>query len=207
MRNYQQSVGFELREVDIARGGDLIVTGINLKVLPGDIIQLFGRNGSGKTSLLQVIAGLTPKSGGDILWKVNEKSITPKRPAQLISFIGHNVPLKLALSGGENLQYWAELYNADYGEIYSLLEHVNLSHVETKPAGRYSAGQKRRLDLARCLLAKRPLWFLDEPTSSLDESSRALWTQEIKAHQRKGGCAIIGTHDRLDVSSRDIHLG
>ena len=72
---------------------------------------------------------------------------------------------------------------------------------------KYSAGQKRRLDLARCLMAERPFWILDEPTSSLDQQTRDLWVSEIKAHQSKGGSAIIGTHDALDINSKDVQLG
>lgn len=207
MTSYTQTIGVELRDIDIKRGGELIASGISLLVSPGDIIQLFGTNGSGKTSLLQTIAGLTPISCGKIFWHIKETRIQTPRPANLISFIGHNAPLKQALTGAENLQYWAKIYGIDRDNVPHLLSHVGLVHVQNLPAGQYSAGQKRRLDLARCLLVKRPLWLLDEPTSSLDDDSRALWVQAIQAHQNKGGCAVIGTHDRLEVNSRDIRLG
>ncbi len=207
MSAYSQTISLELRSIDIARGGQIIASGINLSMVPGDIIQLFGSNGSGKTSLLQTIAGLTPIYSGDIFWHVNETPMQTSRPASLMSFIGHHAPVKLALTGTENLKYWAQLYGFMPDNVPHLLAHVGLKPVQNLPAGQYSAGQKRRLDLARCLLAKRPLWLLDEPTSSLDDDSRTLWAQAINAHQEKGGCAIIGTHDTLDIHSRDIRLG
>lgn len=207
MTNYAQSLGLELRNVDVARGGTLIVRCVNLIVHPGEIIQLFGPNGSGKTSLLQTISGLTPVANGEIMWRINDEVQTNLRPANLMSFIGHHVPAKAALNGIESLQYWAEVYGAKMDNVGRLLEQVGLQYVQSLPTGQFSAGQKRRLDIARCLMANRPLWLLDEPTASLDTQSRALWIYAIERHQENGGSAIISTHDRLELKSRDITLG
>lgn len=206
MPNYGQSVGVELKDVDVIRGGTLVLKRVNLAVSPGEIVQLFGRNGSGKTSLLQVISGLTSIDKGNIIWHINEEPLDNFRPASLISFVGHIAPVKLALTGAENLAYWAKCYGAKLSDIQPLLERVNLDTIANIAAGRYSAGQKRRLDLGRCLIAKRPFWLLDEPTSSLDDESSGLWAQEITKHAARGGSAIIGTHDRLKVQSRDIYV-
>lgn len=200
-------IGLELEHVTIARGDAILLDDIVLSVKCGEALQLFGANGCGKSSLLSVIAGHSAPSSGKIFWRFDGETASVKETVDQQVFVGHETPLRPSLTAYENLQYWAGVYGKKTGVIEPALERCGMVDFRDAPCERLSEGQKRRLELARCLMSQRPIWILDEPTASLDRSGNRIWSEEIREHQSNGGIAIIATHDRLDIRSRDIQVG
>ncbi len=208
MNAYRLTLELDLKAVDIDRGGEPVLSNINFELRNGEAVQFFGANGAGKSSLLQVIAGLTPPSKGQVLWRANGADIPSSSPPRAaLSYIGHESLGKPTLTARENLGFWAKVYGKAREAIVPCLSRAGLEALVDTRVGRFSAGQKRRLDLARCLIAERVLWVLDEPTASLDVQASQLWASELKNHLGRGGCAVIASHERIDIASRDLHLG
>jgi heme exporter protein A len=174
----------------VARGGVTVLQGVSFAVSAGQALILRGPNGSGKTTLLRTLAGLQPHVAGDI-------QLAPDS----VAYAAHADGLKSALTVAENLAFWAAIYGG--GAIDPALKAMDLSSLTQRRAGELSAGQKRRLGLARLLLANRPLWLLDEPTVSLDAASVALFGQAVTTHLAGGGAALIATHVDLDLPGSD----
>ncbi|WP_413717088.1 heme ABC exporter ATP-binding protein CcmA [Silicimonas sp. MF1-12-2] len=177
-----------------ARGGLPVLAGLAFSLSPGQALILRGPNGSGKTTLLRTIAGLQPPVTGTI-----------EAAPDSIAYAAHSDGLKSTLTVAENLEFWAALFGTS--GIGPALEAFDLTGLRDRMAGRLSAGQKRRLGLARLLVAGRPVWALDEPTVSLDSASVGLFAAATRAHLAEGGAALIATHidlgldaDTLDVS-------
>ncbi len=177
-----------VRNLGCDRGGVPVVRGVDLRLAAGDSALLFGRNGSGKSSILLALAGLVRAVEG-----------TVDRAVPLV-FAGHDGAFKPALTVFENLAFHARSYGVDRAVIPAVLTQVNLADKAERRAGRLSAGQKRRLSLARCLLSRRRLWLLDEPMAALDREGQALVTDVLRAHLAAGGAAVIATHQDLDLA-------
>ena len=175
-----------LSNIACARGGITILHGLSLTLLPGQVLVLQGPNGIGKTTVLRTIAGLQPAQSGQIT-----------APQDAIAYAGHADGIKPTLTLGENLAFWAAVFGTK--NIVPALTALRLDHLQTRPAASLSAGQKRRLCLARLLVTGRPVWLLDEPTVSLDASSTALFAAMITAHLGQGGSAIIASHIDLGL--------
>ncbi len=195
----------------LSRAGRTIVDGLSFRLEGGEALLLTGANGSGKTTLLRALGGFLAPSAGAI----RLEDAPPERAAcELVHFVGHLDGIKSHLTVGENLAFWATYLN-DAGDSWDAearvepaLERFALSALADIPAGYLSAGQKRRLALARLVAAQRPLWLLDEPTVSLDTASVALLTEAVDAHVAAGGLAIIATHVPLQLAgAREIRLG
>ncbi len=177
-----------------ARGGVPILTGVGFALAPGEGLVLRGPNGSGKTTLLRALAGLTPPVAGRI-----------DAPEDAIAYAGHADGLKAQLSVAENLAFWAGVFGGR--DISAAVEGFDLAGLLDRRAGNLSAGQKRRLSLARLLVTGRPIWCLDEPTVSLDTENVARFGAAVRGHLDAGGIAVIATHIDLgleDVQSLDI---
>jgi len=188
--------------LECVRGGRRVFSGLSFTCAAGEGLLLTGPNGSGKSSLLRLIAGLVQMRAGklDLEGSDSELSI-----GQHTHYAGHLDALKTALTAYENLAFWASLYGGDPDEA---LTGFNLSHLSDIPAGFLSAGQKRRLGLARLFLGNRPLWLLDEPSVSLDAASRDILGGIMKAHMAGGGLLIAATHVTLGVEfTRELKLG
>lgn len=178
-------------DLAVARGGIPVLEGVGFTLTAGRALILRGPNGIGKTTLLRTIAGLQPPLSGKI-----------SAPAEAIAYAAHADGLKATLTVTENLRFWAAIYGT--GDITPALSAMNLLGLANRPAQALSAGQKRRLGLARLLVTGRPLWLLDEPTVSLDTDSVALFGQAVAGHLARGGAALIATHIELGLPSTEV---
>ena len=182
-----------LKAVSCTRGGLTILDTISLEVAAGEAVILKGPNGSGKTTLLRTIAGLQPPLEGTI-------DVAPES----IAYAAHSDGIKAPLSVAENLSFWASLFGTS--DIEAALTAFDLLALRNRPAGALSAGQKRRVGLARLAVTGRPIWALDEPTVSLDSASVALFADAVAAHLASGGAAIIATHIDLGLDARTVDI-
>jgi len=188
----------------LSRGGRVIVDGLSFRLSGGSALLLTGANGSGKTTLLRALAGfLRPASGFVRLKNADEE----REPGEQMHFVGHLDGIKSHLTVQENLGFWAAFLGGG-GDVAAALDAFALTGLAGIPAGYLSAGQKRRLGLARLAAAKRPVWLLDEPTVSLDAASVALLVTAIDAHVEGGGLAVIATHVPMPLArAQEIRLG
>ena len=176
----------KVRNLAVARGGVTVLQDLSFRVDPGQALVLRGPNGSGKTTLLRTLAGLQPAVAGDI-------DCLP----DAVAYAAHADGLKSSLTVAENLGFWAAIYGGP--AIDRAVQAMDLPNLTRRRAGELSAGQKRRLGLARLLVTGRPLWLLDEPTVSLDVGSVALFAGVVRQHLADGGAAIIATHVDLSL--------
>ncbi len=175
-----------VRDLACARGGLPLLEGVSFSLVPGQALVLRGPNGCGKTTLLRSIAGLQPMLAGQI-----------ETAPEAIAYAAHADGIKATLSVAENLQFWAAIFGTS--GIDAALDQMNLRRLRDRAAQHLSAGQKRRLALARLLVTGRPVWVLDEPTVSLDAASVALFAAVVRGHLADGGVALMATHI-------DLHL-
>ncbi|MFW5654578.1 MAG: heme ABC exporter ATP-binding protein CcmA [Roseicyclus sp.] len=178
-------------DLSCARGPAQVLAGVSLAVGPGEALILRGPNGAGKTTLLRTLAGLTPPVAGRI-------DCAP----ETIAYAGHADGLKAQLTVTENLAFWAGAFAA--ASIEAALDAFDLHGLKDRRAGEMSAGQKRRLSLARLLVTGRPLWCLDEPTVSLDTGNVARFAAAVEAHLAAGGGAVIATHIDLGLARASV---
>lgn len=181
---------FSANEVSVARGGQIIVSGVSLEARPGDAILLRGPNGAGKTTLLRAFAGLMTPAAGTVCVAA-EQSV----------FCGADNAVKGALSVDENLAFWAALYDAPATARTDARDVLRLTLYAERRASALSTGLRRRLALSRLTLANRAIWFVDEPISGLDAPSATTFTKMVEDHRGRGGIAIIATHDDLALEN------
>ncbi|ASP22321.1 Mn2+/Zn2+ABC transporter ATP-binding protein [Antarctobacter heliothermus] len=175
----------------VARGGVPVLEGVSFALAPGRALVLRGPNGAGKTTLLRTVAGLQPAMQGEV-----------RGAGERIAYAGHVDGLKTMLSVSENLDFWARVFGSS--GIDAALSAFNLVALQDRLAGTLSAGQKRRLGLARLMVTGRPVWVLDEPTVSLDADSVALFAGAVRAHLGQGGSALMATHIDLGIPEADV---
>lgn len=181
----------ELKAQDLTceRGGRIVFRNVSLSLKPGQLMQLTGPNGSGKSSLLRLIAGLNEAQTGSVTLEGGGEELSLGQQAH---YVAHQEPVKSALSVSENLSFWRDFLGG--GNVDDALEAFDLSRLASYPAGLLSAGQKRRLALARIVLVPRVLWLLDEPTVGLDTSSLDRFVKVMAAQLDQGGMIIAATH-------------
>lgn len=195
--------GLTTHNLGCIRGERAVFAGLNLAVHPGRALLLSGANGSGKSSLLRVLAGLLPAASGEICWEGESIANEPDAQRARVAYIGHADPLKPSMTAAENLRFWAQLYGLDPA-IEPALYQFSIEHLADVPARYFSAGQKRRLNLARLAAGQNSpagpaLWLLDEPATGLDPGAISMLANTILAHLSNDGVAIISTHGgRLD---------
>jgi heme exporter protein A len=192
------------REVRCVRGGREVFSGLTFEVAAGEALAVTGLNGSGKTSLLRLIAGLLAPAGGAIEVDGLDTELTLPEQAH---YLGHRDAAKPALSVGENLSFWRDFLGGGTTDIAECLGIVGLSHARDLPAAYLSAGQRRRLSLARLLAVHRPIWLLDEPTTALDAAGQAVFARLMGDHLAGGGLIIAATHAPLGIFARELRIG
>jgi heme exporter protein A len=180
-----------VRDLAVTRGGLAILEGVSFELHSGEALILRGPNGVGKTTLLRSVAGLQPVEAGEVTGAEDQ-----------IAYSGHSDGLKAMLNVTENLTFWASVFGLSH--IEPALAAFDLLSLRSRMAGTLSAGQKRRLGLARLMVTGRPIWVLDEPTVSLDAASVALFAQAVRGHLRDGGSALIATHIDLGLDEARV---
>jgi heme exporter protein A len=187
------------------RGGRTVFSGVNFSLAGGDALVVTGRNGAGKSSLLRLIAGLLRIAGGRLSLSGGAEDATLAEQAH---YLGHLDAVKPSLSVGENLQFWARYLGASGADVDAALAAVDLESLAGLPAAYLSAGQKRRLSIARLLAVKRPLWLLDEPNSALDTQSQERLAGLMRAHRAGGGLIVAAAHGQIGLdSATELKIG
>ncbi|GGX48363.1 cytochrome c biogenesis ATP-binding export protein CcmA [Tateyamaria omphalii] len=185
----------ELKVTDLAvgRGGVPVLAGVSFSLTTGQALVLRGPNGSGKTTLLRTVAGLQVPMAGQV-----------HRAEDRIAYAAHADGLKAALTVAENLRFWASVFGQS--DIAPALAAFDLEDLVERRAGQLSAGQKRRLGLARLMVTGRDVWVLDEPTVSLDTASVALFADAVRGHLAHGGSALMATHIDLGIEAETLDV-
>ena len=177
----------------VSRAGRAVLSDLSFDLMAGQALRVQGRNGVGKTTLLRCLAGLQPALAGRI-----------EIAADSLAYAGHADGVKLPLTVLENLRFWADIFGGR--DIDRALDAFDLAPLSDRLAGTLSAGQRRRLGLARLLLTARPLWLLDEPTVSLDDASLTLFTAAVYNHLQAEGAVLIASHTDLGLSAEVLDL-
>lgn len=189
------------RDISCARGGRVLYDRLSFSLAGGELLLLTGPNGAGKTSLLRQIAGLLPLDRGEMVFEGFER-------AEETHFVGHGAAVRDTLTVAENLAFWRDLYGRTEETLEASLARVKLAPLAALPARVLSAGQKRRLALARLVAIRRKLWLLDEPDTALDTEGRATLLALIAAHRADGGMIVMASHGTLAVTpTREIPIG
>ncbi|MGO9430488.1 heme ABC exporter ATP-binding protein CcmA [Rhodoblastus sp.] len=202
----QQLEGLHLsaRSILIERGGRAIVKDISFELASGEALLVLGRNGAGKSTLLRALAGFLPLRGGEVVFTGGDAAPLSERA----HYVGHADGLKSALTALENLGFWASMLGAN-GKLspQQALEKVGLARIGDFPVGYLSAGQKRRVALARLFVAARPVWILDEPATALDVGSQERFAQAMAEHRASGGMILAATHAPLGlIDAKELRL-
>jgi heme exporter protein A len=192
------------RDVGCVRGGREVFSGLSFTAASGEALAVVGPNGSGKTSLLRLIAGLLAPARGVIALEGGEAELTL---AEQSHYLGHRDALKPALSVSENLIFWRDFLGGARSDPAENLATVELDHAAHLPAAFLSAGQRRRLSIARLLTVRRPVWLLDEPTNALDTDGQKIFATLMGDHLARGGMIIAATHTPLGIPARSLRVG
>ncbi len=186
------------------RGGRDVFDSVSFSVTNGEGLIVAGRNGAGKSSLLRMVAGLLRIAGGRLALEGGDSELTIGEQAH---YLGHQDALKPSLSVGENLRFWSCFFGAASADIGGPLTAVGLDTLADLPAAYLSAGQRRRLSIARLLAVKRPIWLLDEPTSALDAAAQERLREFMRAHLAGGGLILAATHGPIGLDgARELRL-
>ncbi len=194
-------------KLTVLRGGRAVLADVSFSVTGGQALIVTGPNGAGKSTLLRTLAGLLqPASGRMCLTSSPE----PEMPGLSAHYVGHADAMKASLTAAENLEFWASMLGSSGSGAppREALSAFGLAHVLNLPVAYLSAGQKRRVALSRLLVARRPLWLLDEPTTALDAASQVRLGDLMQAHLDEGGIIIAATHGPLGLDNpRRLELG
>ncbi len=186
------------------RGGREIFRDLSFSLSAGEAMVVTGRNGAGKSSLLRMIAGLVRIAGGRLALQGGQLDTPLSEQAH---YLGHHDAMKPGLSVGENLQFWADYFGAGAG-VASALAAVDLALLAGLPAAYLSAGQRRRLSIARLVAVPRTIWLLDEPTSTLDAPSQKTLAELMRGHLAGGGMIVAAAHGPIGLErARELKLG
>lgn len=205
------SLCLQARQLACERDDRWLFKGLDLDIRGGEIVRVEGPNGSGKTTLLKILSGQLGDYQGELYWNGAAMSESREHFLANLLYLGHSPGIKYGLSPLENLSWYQALSGEQSHEDQRLdaLEQVGLSGFEDVPAGQLSAGQQRRVALARLTLTPRALWVLDEPFTAIDHDGVVALEKQLIAHAQAGGCVLVTTHHLLTVSPllRRVALG
>jgi len=199
MRGPMQAVATKLKG---RRGDSVLFDDVGFTLGRGEALVITGPNGSGKSTLLRILAGLLAADSGTFSLHGDDGAALPV--SEYSHYLGHRNAMKRELKVSENLAFWKSFQRGDSGEglpIDEAIDQVGLTGVAHLPFGYLSAGQQRRIALARLLVSHRPLWLLDEPTAALDKRSDKLFADLVRDHLAAGGLAIAATHQPLGLDT------
>ena len=196
----------QAEDLTCVRGGRLVFRDLNVTLDGGQTLLLEGPNGAGKTSALRIFAGLLAAAGGVVRFRAGSDITDPEERGRFVGWYGHADGIKPQMTVRENASFMAALFGA-HADIDATLARVGLTRVAHLPGQYLSAGQRRRLGLARLIFSARPLWLLDEPLAALDSAGRRLAVELMDEHCAGGGIVIASTHDPLGIEARRITLG
>jgi heme exporter protein A len=194
-----------LQDFSCERDNRLLFAGLNVAFAAGDVWHIEGPNGIGKTSLLRQITGVSREFGGRMLWRDRPIQQCRYDFARSLLYVGHLPAVKKSLTALENLRSYCPAAAGD--QLDAALAAMGLYGFERVPCFRLSAGQLRRVALARLVLSDAPLWVLDEPFTALDSLAVTALEQRIAAHAQAGGCVIMTTHQAPRLSVQSLSLG
>ncbi|UTV27003.1 cytochrome c biogenesis heme-transporting ATPase CcmA [Photobacterium atrarenae] len=212
-----------VQELSCVRDERVLFDDLNFSVSSGELVQIEGHNGAGKTTLLRIIAGLGRADSGDVLWHDEKIESAREDYYQALLFLGHQTGVKRELTAYENLAYFQAMHSesdtatlqgqaqvSGKEDLWQALAHVGLAGREDVPAGQLSAGQQRRVALARLWISNHPLWILDEPLTAIDKQGVKVLERLFLSHVERGGIVLLTTHQDMFTDSnhlRKIKLG
>ncbi len=200
--------GVSIEALAVARGDRMLLCDFNLVVEAGEAVALAGRNGAGKTSLLRAVAGLIRPSAGRVAFKSDSGEIPPEDAiARDAHLIGHQDGLKLSRTAWDEVLFQALWSGGTAASAKAACARLGLTHLLGLPVRKLSAGQRRRLALARLAASPRRLWLLDEPLAPLDRDQRVAIGDLMAAHLAGGGLILAAAHDPLSIEARPVEIG
>lgn len=189
----------------MSRGDNVLFEGLSAIVSSGDVLWVQGNNGIGKTTLLETLAGLSRPDVGNVSWYRGDQKLSSHL---LVSYQPHKTFAKATLTTEEDLSFWAKLYR-NSSLVHSALDYVGLAAQKAVPTQNISAGQGRRLALAKMILSEKPIWIMDEPAAAMDKRGAELIDSLVTHHITRGGSVIIASHDntrKLSINTRTLTL-
>ena len=190
------------RQLRCVRQDRVLFEAIDIELMAGELLLVTGKNGAGKSSLLRILAGLTEPDEGELLWQGH--ALSDSTFTQDLCFIGHQSGVQGQLTALEHLEFWTAAFDLQPCDPYQTLGQLGLAGLEDIPCQMLSAGQQRRVSLARLWLTRRPLWILDEPFTALDQTAILLLQQQFAAHLAAKGMIILTTH-QLNHAFAQMH--
>lgn len=201
----------EIRQLNSIRDERILFENLNFTISPGELVQIEGPNGAGKTTLLRIIAGLGVPESGNVYWSGNPVMHSREKFQRNLLFLGHHPGVKRELSAIENLAFYQKMHGAlDEAQLWNALACAGLAGYEEIAAGQLSAGQNRRIALARLWITKALFWILDEPLTAIDKSGVCVLENMFQKHLNNGGMVLFTTHQEMfkgNPSLRRIRLG
>jgi heme exporter protein A len=196
----------QVKQLACIRGDRHLFSGLDIDLSSGQLLYLQGRNGSGKTTLLRTLCGLFHPDEGEVLWSGKRMAEMGESFYQQVLYIGHAPGIKLDLTPVENLRVYSRLHGlgADEQALWQALQTLGLKGFEDLPARMLSAGQKRRIALARLFIDRAALWILDEPFTALDVAAVELLQSLIVGHVDRGGMVILTTHQEVKLPDHQV---
>ena len=198
---------FEAKNISCIRGNKLLFKNLNFKLFSGELLLIKGANGSGKTSLLKILSGLLKPISGSIIVNKKDMNLLKDEYFRYFEYIGHENAIKSALTVRENLNFYfkikKDLTKKNFEKAIKIFNLKNLLDVKIE---NLSSGEKRRVSLSRLILSNSKIWFLDEPTNSLDKINTLNFFKILKQHLKFNGLAIIASHDEIRIKNKSINL-
>lgn len=187
------------RQLSCVRQDRVLFEQLDLQLHAGEVLQIAGKNGAGKSSLLRILSGLSEPEDGEVCYQQLPLAQSADDYADNLCFIGHLAGVQPQLTALENLQFWRACFALKSADDWALLATLGLAGLEDIPCQQLSAGQQRRVSLARLWLTSAQIWILDEPFTALDQSAIAALTARIAAHCSQGGAVLLTSHQPVEI--------